>query len=42
MKIVDHHTPIDGANTSGINIVQEVILAVSRGQPIHFISFLKL
>ena len=41
MKIVDYLTPIDWANISGINIVQEAILAVSRGQPIHFISFLK-
>ena len=42
MMIVDHLTPIDGANTSIINIVQEVILAVSMGQPISFISLLCL
>ena len=42
MMIVDHLTPIDGANTSIINIVQEVILEVSMGQPISFISLYSL
>ena len=42
MMIVDHLTPIDGANTSIINIVQEVILEVSMGQPIRFISLYSL
>ena len=42
MMIVDHLTPIDGANTSIINIVQEVILEVSMGQPIRFNSLYSL
>ena len=42
MMIVDHLTPIDGANTSIINIVQEVILEVSMGQSIRFISLYSL